>query len=69
MGAHSHAACAPQSNNYHVWNFGHYLIDARPQHSIVLTQGDLVTNSIRYLQRCHVQADRACAHTQLSLPR
>ena len=41
-----------QSRNYHVWNFGHVLLDARPQHAIVLTQGDLVTNSIRYLQRC-----------------
>ena len=41
-----------QSQNFHVLNFGHVLLDPRPQHAILFTQGDLVTNSIRYLQRC-----------------
>jgi hypothetical protein len=41
-----------QSSNYYVIEFGRALLESRKQGSIILTQGDMVTNSIRYLQRC-----------------
>jgi len=45
-------AAMDQSRNYFVSDFGRSLLERRKPWSILLTQGDMVTNSVRYLQRC-----------------
>eukprot|EP00960_Hanusia_phi_P058123 763778-Hanusia_phi.AAC.19 len=39
-----------QSDNWYTYDFGKALLDPRPEHAVLLTQGDVVTNSVRYHQ-------------------
>ena len=41
-----------QSNNYHIAELGKKHLQYLPKSAIVISQGDMITNSMRYLQRC-----------------
>lgn len=44
-----------QSNNWYTYEFGRRMLDSKLPDAILLTQGDVVTNSIRYQQVRHLR--------------
>ena len=47
-----HYRLMDQSNNEYVKHYGMMHLDKLPENSILVVKGDVITNSIRYLQRC-----------------
>ena len=41
-----------ESNNYLVHDFAQSLLNSMPKNALVLTKGDLPTNTMRYLHLC-----------------
>jgi hypothetical protein len=43
---------ADESSNFHAANYGRMILEALPLNALLLSRGDLITNSASYMQRC-----------------